>query len=144
MLYSYMDKGVIYVPVKLPSHITCAEEDANGNIIAADFKGNELYVLARMPELIGGLYVEISRVNADNFPNVDLEVRVENRRRQPVVGLTDINFFITEDKYAVTGQKLTGSADLNENCDVTVVIDRSSRMKTHEADVQYAIAAYYE
>ena len=122
-----------------PSHITCAEEDANGNIIAADFKANELYVLARMPELIGGLYVEISRVNADNFPNVDLEVRVENRRRQPVVGLTDINFFITEDKYAVTGQKLTGSADLNENCDVTVVIDRSSRMKTHEADVQYAV-----
>ena len=122
-----------------PSHITCAEEDANGNIIAADFKANELYVLARMPELIGGLYVEISRVNADNFPNVNLEVRVENRRRQPVVGLTDINFFITEDKYAVTGQKLTGSADLNDNCDVTVVIDRSTRMKTHEADVQYAV-----
>lgn len=122
-----------------PSHITCAEEDANGNIIAADFKANELYVLARMPELIGGLYVEISRVNADNFPNISLEVRVENRRRQPVVGLTDINFFITEDKYAVTGQTLTGSADYNENCDITVIIDRSTRMKGHEADVQYAV-----
>ena len=124
---------------KGPSHITCAEEDANGNIIAADFKANELYVLARMPELIGGLYVEISRVNADNFPRVDLEVRIENRRRQPIVGLSDINFFITEDKYAVTGQTLTGSADLNDKCDITVIIDRSSRMKAYEADVQYAI-----
>ena len=122
-----------------PSHITCAEEDANGNIIAADFKANELYVLARMPELIGGLYVEITRVNADKFPNVDLEVRVENRRRQPVVGLSEINFFITEDKYAVTNQKLTGSADLNENCDITVIIDRSSSMKAWESDVQYAV-----
>ncbi|MCR4714728.1 MAG: hypothetical protein K5751_10195 [Treponemataceae bacterium] len=122
-----------------PSHITCAEEDANGNIIAADFKANELYVLARMPELIGGLYVEISRVNADKFPNIDLEVRVENRRRQPVVGLTDINFFITEGKYAVTGQTLTGCADLNDNCDITVIIDRSLRMKAYETDVQYAI-----
>ena len=126
-----------------PSHITCAEEDANGNIIAADFKANELYVLARMPELIGGLYVDISRVNADDFPNIKLEVRVENRRRQPIVGLSDINFFITESfdekKYAVTDQKLTGSADLNDNCDITVVIDRSTRMKTHEADVQYAV-----
>ncbi len=124
---------------KGPSHITCAEEDANGNIIAADFKANELYVLARMPELIGGLYVEISRVNADKFPRVDLEVRIENRRRQPIVGLSDINFFITEDKYAVTGQTLTGSADLNDKCDITVIIDRSSRMKAYEADVQYAI-----
>ena len=122
-----------------PSHITCAEEDANGNIIAADFKANELYVLARMPELIGGLYVEISRVNADKFPHIDLEVRIENRRRQPVVGLTDINFFITEGKYAVTGQTLTGCADLNDNCDITVIIDRSSRMKPYETDVQYAI-----
>ena len=122
-----------------PSHITCAEEDANGNIIAADFKANELYVLARMPELIGGLYVEISRVNADKFPNISIDVRVENRRRQPIVGLNDINFFITEDKYAVTGQTLTGSADLNENCDITVIIDRSTRMKVHEADVQYAV-----
>ena len=122
-----------------PSHITCAEEDANGNIIAADFKANELYVLSRMPELIGGLYVEISRVNADNFPKIYLEVRVENRRRQSIVGLTDINFFITEDKYAVTGQTLTGSADLNDKCDITVIIDRSTGMKMYEADVQYAI-----
>ncbi|MCR4940290.1 MAG: hypothetical protein K5930_09330 [Treponemataceae bacterium] len=122
-----------------PSWITCAEEDANGNIIAADFKSNELYVLSRMPELIGGLYVEICRVNADNFPNVDLEVRVENRRRQPVVGLSDINFFITEDKYAVTNPMLTGSADLNENCDITIIIDRSSGMKAFESDVQYAV-----
>lgn len=122
-----------------PSSITCAQEDANGNIIAADFKSNELYVLARMPELIGGLYVEISRVNADNFPRVDLEVRVENRRRQPVIGLSEVNFFITEDKYAVTNQELTGSADLNEICDVTVIIDRSSSMKAFETDVQYAV-----
>lgn len=122
-----------------PSRLTCADEDTNGNIIAADFTADEVYIYSQMSELVGGLYVEITRVNADNFPKVQLEVRVENRRRQPVVGLQSNNFLITEDKRTVSGQLMTGAANNDESGDVTVIIDRSIDMKNRESDIQTAI-----
>lgn len=122
-----------------PSRLTCATEDANGNIIATDFTSDEIYIYSQMSELVGGLYVEITRINADNFPTVQLEVRVENRRRQPVVGLKANNFLITEDKHTVAGQSLTASANNDASGDVTVIIDRSSDMAGRDSDVQTAI-----
>ncbi len=122
-----------------PSRLTCADEDANGNIIAADFTADEIYIYSQMSELVGGLYAEITRVNADNFPKIQLEVRVENRRRQPVVGLQSNNFLITEDKRTVSGQLLTGAANNDESGDVTVIIDRSIDMKNRDSDIQTAI-----
>lgn len=122
-----------------PSRLTCADEDANGNIVAADFTGDEIYIYSKMSELVGGLYVEITRINADAFPKVQLEVRVENRRRQPVVGLQSNNFLITEDKRTVSGQLMTGAANNDESGDVTVIIDRSLDMKGRDSDVAAAI-----
>lgn len=122
-----------------PSRLTCADEDANGNLIATDFTSDQIYVYSKMSELVGGLYVEITRINADEFPKVQLEVRVENRRRQPVVGLQPNNFLITEDKMAVADQLMTGVANNDEYGDVTVIIDRSIDMKGRDSDVQTAI-----
>ena len=122
-----------------PSRLVAADLDKNSNLIATDFKGNQVYILSRMSELIGGLYVEFVRVNADNFPQVALEVKVENRRREPVVGLKDLNFLITENKYNVTNQKLTGSATENDVCDITIIVDRNTSMKQYEDEVTQAI-----
>ena len=108
-----------------PVRLTCADMDSNGNIIAADFKNNEVVILSRMYELIGGLFVQVERVYADNFPSVTLDVRVENRSRRPIVGLKDINFLITEEKRPAAEQKLIGSADSNDVCDISIIIDRS-------------------
>ena len=122
-----------------PSRLTCADEDANGNIIATDFTSDQIYIYSKMSELVGGLYVEITRVNADAFPKVQLEVRVENRRRQPVVGLQPNNFLITEDKRTVSDQLMTGAANNDQSGDVTVIIDRSIDMKGRDSDIQTAI-----
>ena len=78
-----------------------------------------------MTDLLGGLYVEIERIDAERFPNVTLEVRVQNRCRQPVVGLRAENFFITEKKRPVASMKFEGAADSNEKQDIIIVIDRS-------------------
>lgn len=108
-----------------PVRLTCADMDANGNIIASDFKNNEVVVFSRMNELAGGLFVQIERVYADNFPNITLDVRVENRNRKPVVGLKDVNFLITEEKRPAARQTLAGEANANDMCDLTLIIDRS-------------------
>lgn len=108
-----------------PSRITCAIPDVNGNVLVSDFKANEVYVMARMQELVGGLFVQIERVNAKNFPDVQLDVKVESLKRNPIVGLKEANFYITEDRRPVNKLKFLGAASENTYCDVTVIIDRS-------------------
>lgn len=122
-----------------PSRITCAAGDRNGNILTSDFTANEITVFSQMNELVGGLFVQIERVIADSFPNVTVELKVENRQRQPVVGLKEANFFLTEGSRPVSVQKLSGSGDLNTFADITIIIDRSSSMKQYAAEVQSAV-----
>lgn len=122
-----------------PSKLISTVVDKNGNLLISDFIANQVSVLSRMSELIGGLYVEVVRVNADNFPTVSLEVKVENRRREPIVGLKDINFLISENKYAVANQKLTGAAYENDFCDITIILDRNVSMKNYEEEVSLAV-----
>lgn len=134
--------GAVFENVKTgnaPSRIMCATPDQNGNILASDFVTNEIYVMSRMTELVGGLFVQIERVIADNFPNIILEVRVENRSREPVVGLKANNFFITENKAAVENQRLTGAASENTVCDITLVIDRSPDTSALKEAVETAV-----
>ena len=121
------------------SRITSAVPDANGNIIVTDFKANEIYVMSKMTELVGGFFVNIERVNADDFPKVVMEVKVENRRRQPIVGLDKLNFLITEDKRPVADMELIGSANNNDFADITFLIDRSYDMRGYEEQVNAAV-----
>ncbi len=121
------------------SCITSAVPDFNGNIIVTDFKANEIYIMSKMTELVGGFFVQIERVNAENFPNVTLEVKVENRKRQPIVGLTKTNFLITEGKNSVANIELTGASNNNETVDLTFLIDRSYDMKEYEEQVNASV-----
>lgn len=122
-----------------PSRITCAVPDQNGNILVTDFKSNEIYVMSKMSELVGGFSVHIDKVSADSFPTVVLDVRVENRQRKPVVGLGAANFLVTEGKRPVSGQLLTGIASQNDALDVALVIDRSESTELYRESLQSAV-----
>ncbi|MBQ7165508.1 MAG: VWA domain-containing protein [Treponema sp.] len=121
------------------TQITSAVPDKNGNIIVTDFKANEIYVMSKMSELIGGFFVQIQRVYSDSFPKVTLELKVENRKRQPIVGLGEGNFLITEDKRPVANMQLTGSANNNTVADLVLLIDRSYQMRDYEEQVNTAV-----
>jgi len=137
------DTGASFDAARLgnaPVRITSAVPDANGNLILADYKGNAVQVVTRMSELVGGMFVQIERVYSDKFPSMALEVRVEDRNRNPVVGLKDHNFLVTEEKRPVTKMKLAGSAYLEDSCDVTVLIDRSPASNDAMGEIRNAIA----
>lgn len=134
--------GAVYENARTPravSSITSAVPDRNGNIIVTDFKSNDIYVMSKMTELVGGFFVQVERVIADNYPSVTLEVRVENRRRQPIVGLNESNFLITEEKRPVADMKLLGAANNNDVADITLLIDRNSSMRAYEDQVNSAV-----
>lgn len=122
-----------------PSRITSAVPDVNGNILVTDFMSNEVYFMSRMTEVVGGLFVQIEQVNADNFPLVTMDVRVENRRRQSVVGLRSVNFYVSENKRPVSDLQLTGSVSENTAADITLVIDRSLETASSDGELQAAV-----
>ncbi|MCR4953336.1 MAG: hypothetical protein K6A43_04595 [Treponema sp.] len=122
-----------------PSRVMAAAPDVNGNVIAADFTANEIYIMSRVQELVGGLFVQLEEIDASKFPNVTLEVKVENRHRQPVVGLAQENFYLSENKRQVGNVKYLGSASNNTEADITIVIDRSNSNKLYKAEIEKAV-----
>ena len=119
--------------------LTSAVPDINGNLIVTDCSANEIYVLCKMDELVGGLFVQIERVSAERFPEIILELKVENRKRQQIAGLKENNFLITENHRPVVNMRLTGSANFNDSADIAIIIDRSISMKNYEDQLSHAV-----
>ncbi|MBN1615995.1 MAG: hypothetical protein JW875_01685 [Spirochaetales bacterium] len=123
-----------------PSRITAVIPDVNGNLIMTDYKGGFVQVASRSADLVGGLFVHVDRVNADKFPSVTLELRVEDRNRRPVVGLKDANFLITEGQRPVITPRLLGAGFMQDALDVTVILDRSPASAARLQDIRAALA----
>ena len=121
------------------TRITAAVPDVNNNILVTDFYANEVYVMSKMQELVGGLFVQIENVDASKFPNVTVEIKVENRHRQPVVGLQEENFYFMENKRPVSNFKYIGSAANNTYGDITLIIDRSNTTSAYKTEVETAV-----
>ena len=122
-----------------PTKITCATPDANGNILLADFKNETVEVTSRISELAGGFFVTIKRVFSNNFPKVEMEVLVENRNREQIVGLESLNFTVTENHNSVLDYSLDGAGFFGEGCDIAILLERSPRMEGEKVAVDKAI-----
>lgn len=122
-----------------PARLTSAVPDVNGNILVTDITTNEVYVMTKMQELVGGFFVQIERVNSSKFPEVRLDIRVENRLRNPVVGLKENNFYITEEKRPVNKLKFLGAASENTLEDITILIDRSTNSQGYEEQINSVV-----
>lgn len=104
-----------------------ATRDANGEIIAVDFDGSQLHVLTERPGLYSGLRVYIERIDARDWPATLVDIRVEDRSGDPVVGLRSENFIPTEGGIAVEGQQLVHVADRNMQPHVSLLVSASVR-----------------
>lgn len=122
-----------------PARLTCAVPDVNGNVVVSDVISNEVYVMSKMQELVGGLFVQIEKVNVSKFPEVFVDVRVENRYRSAVVGLGENNFYITEQKRPVNKLKYLGSSSYSQFSDITLLIDRSRRSSEFGEQINAAV-----
>lgn len=123
----------------IPSHLTSAVPDINGNVIVTDLNKNEVYVMSKLQELIGGLFVQIERIDSSSFPEVRFDVRVESRLQKPVVGLTDVNFNITENGKPVNDIQFGGSISDFDFADITLLIDRSEWTKDYQEQIDHVV-----
>ena len=105
--------------------ITGAEMDSNGNVLAADFSTGEVAVMTRIDDMAAGLFVEIGRINSDNFPLVTAEVEVTDRLRRPILGLDGRNFLLSEGGRAAGEQNFLSASYRSQNAAISVLIERS-------------------
>jgi DNA-binding beta-propeller fold protein YncE len=119
--------------------ITGAAMDYNGNILAANFNAGEISVLTRLDDMASGLFVQVERVDAENFPQVTVDFLVQDRLRRPVVGLDERNFLVGEEGRAVADQRLVFAAHRSSFMDLSVLIERSPRTLPLRDDLEAAV-----
>jgi DNA-binding beta-propeller fold protein YncE len=115
---------VIYSAGNSDSRFIDGVIDANGGIMAANFAFNEVTAFASLDDVASGLFVSINRVMSDGFPNVTVEIRVEDSRRNPIAGLDQRNFVLTEEGRPVANQTFLADQG-GTGAEITVLLERS-------------------
>ncbi|MDR2493927.1 MAG: 6-bladed beta-propeller [Spirochaetaceae bacterium] len=119
--------------------IVSAEIDRNGNIMAANFQGDEVSVMTRFTDMASGLFVQIDRVISERFPLITVEISVEDRLRRPIVGLDSGNFLLSEKGRAVLEQNFLGAGYRSESADIAILMERSGNTVALQEDLVRAM-----
>ncbi len=127
-----------------PGRVTAVAVDANKNLVATDLSRDRLLFLSPLSEIYSGLTVTVHRVVEDAFPEVFIDVSVEDARGNPVVGLTDENFLVTENKLQVEEVAVADAVYQKDTVDVSIVLDRSPDAREHTARIAEAVRAVAE
>jgi DNA-binding beta-propeller fold protein YncE len=119
--------------------ITGAGADRNGNILAASFNADEVLVMTPIDDIASGLFVQIDRVIADEFPLVRVELQVQDRNRRPIVGLEARNFLVSENGQAAAEQNFLYAGFRSAETDIAVLVERSPASSALREDLAAAV-----
>jgi DNA-binding beta-propeller fold protein YncE len=119
--------------------IVGAEMDKNGNVLAANFQGDEVSVMTRLNDMPAGLFVQIDRVITSSFPTVTVEVTVQDRLRRPIVGLDARNFLLSEEGHTVIEQSFIGAGYRANTADISILMERSNLTLDSQLDMEVAL-----
>ena len=118
--------------------ITCADMDSNGNVLAVNFDGSEVSVMTRFDDLASGMFVQIRSINAERFPNVTVELTVEDRLRRPIMGLDYNNFLLTEGGQNVSDLVMLTPGYRYQGADISLLVERSEYTNNFRDDLAAA------
>jgi DNA-binding beta-propeller fold protein YncE len=110
----------------------------NGDLYTVDFDANRVYVLSEMSSLYAGLHVEVERVVSTDFPEILVDVAVEDRRGNPVIGLKRENFILSENFRELQELSLARANTDPLPLELVVLAEKSRQIKPYLADVQSA------
>lgn len=108
------------------SKLTSATFDENGNLIVADFNKNKLSILSQMSLLYSGLQIEIQKIINSNFPEMQVEFVVKDPYGNPILGLKNKNFILSEGNGYLVNADLAYKGTDTTNGDIVIVLDTSA------------------
>jgi DNA-binding beta-propeller fold protein YncE len=119
--------------------IVGVDMDRNGNLLAANFQGDEVSVMTRFTDMASGLFVQIDRIMPDKFPLITVEISVQDRLRRPVVGLNGQNFILSEEGHTVSEQNFLGAGYRVDQADISILMERSNQTLGLRDDLAAAV-----
>ncbi|MBN1524417.1 MAG: hypothetical protein JW904_08045 [Spirochaetales bacterium] len=119
--------------------ITDITVTANNDILAIDFDANKVFIVSETTSLISGYFVQFERIDAAEFPRIKAEISVEDLLGNPVVGLTQQNFFITEDSRYVRDSRVEIRNTDDQPLSAIIVVEDSPEMDQYEEEIKLAI-----
>ncbi len=111
------------------SKITKGVVDINGNTLTTDFNLGEFYSLTDVSTIYSGLYMIIDRVSSNNFPDIRVEFQVLNRLGQPIIGLDNSNFLISENNKVVPKRNIVFKGSENNSVSLGLILDLEKNME---------------
>ena len=87
-----------------------------------DFDSDEVVIFEPEGALYSGLDVRIERIVNREFPRVAMQVAVHDREGDPLVGLTDVNFIVSEGGVPVPDISVDSSGQSVQVLDVSVLL----------------------
>lgn len=112
--------------------ITTVFPDENGNLALSDFDAGRIVLLTPLSTLYGGLNIRLDRVRADAFPDMVIDLTVKDYSGQPISGLNESNFRVSDADIAIDQPILDWSSSEDFSVSVVSIMDLSGR----DQDVQ--------
>jgi len=119
--------------------IVDAVRDVNGNLLVSDFNRSELGVLSELSAMYSGIFVEIERIDASGFPDIYLDVSVRDRLGDPIVGLRESNFILSEGHGMPGSPALLAQGDALDGIQAALVLEKSSYTRGREKELAAAV-----
>lgn len=123
--------------------LTKAVRDANSGIVAVDNTKENVTLLTSISSMYTGFFVEIERVISDNYPEVVMEISVEDRLGDPFIGMDSSNFIISENHSQVRNAQFFTPEETQYPA-IAVLVDRSLDMKAFGDSIQYSAGDLYD
>ena len=117
-----------------------AQQDDNGNIVAVDFDRGNIAILSEISSIYSGLFVQVDRVHGVDHPEVILAATVTTRLGEPVTGLDNSNFILTERRRPVIEPRLDHTVNEAQFADITLLVDKSAEMTAYTEQLREAIS----
>lgn len=119
-------------------------QDENGNIICPDFDGNTVSVMTDISTLYAGLFIKISRIDTSAYPEVHVDLLVEDRWGKAIVGLDARNFHIREQNVDMGKLELTYRGSSARGLDLAIVIDKKQTLKKKAESMKEGIREIFK
>lgn len=108
----------------------------NGELYVCDFDLNKIFILSNISTLYSSLFVQVDNVDSTNFPKIILNLTVEDRQGNPIIGLRENNFSITEFHEPVAEAALIRSANEESPMEVALMIEKNSGMEKYLSEIR--------
>ena len=117
--------------------------NVNGDLVVTDFDRNTITQFTDLGGLYAGLSVRLDRIDASRFPEVLVDFGIETRFGDPIAGLDNSNFIITEDRYGVREKQLVRDIR-RDSLDIVALIERTPQMSGHRTEIRSAVGTLFD